>query len=232
MSTSRFALALALLGSLASTAVAAPPQWERILEKAMARERAGDIRGALRGLKAAFRAGKQAPEGQRPDPVRGRALQGYLFSRAGRWDMAVKAWERAARGGDPLAQLDLGRVLLAQAEDDVAEAEAMVWVRKAAKAGHPDAHLLLAGCYREGACGLSRDPERAALASLDAAQAGSARGAFDVGVWFMGVHEGSPRDATAAARWLHLSAARGYGPALALLKDEAVLAPTFAGGAE
>lgn len=218
-------LALALLASLTTAAVAAPPKWERLYDEAMARERAGDIRGALRGLKAAFRAGKQAPEELRPDPVRGRAVQGYLFSRAGRWDLAVKAWMRAASRGDPVAQLDLGRVLLARAEDDVAEAEAMLWIRKSAQAGHPDAHLLLAACYREGACGLSRDPERAALASLEAAEAGSARAAYDVGVWFLGVHDDSPRDASSAARWFHLAASRGYGPALDLLRREEMLAP-------
>lgn len=224
MSRTRLALLPCLL--LVTVAQAAgPPRWERVLTRALERERAGDVRGALRGLAATFRAGRKAPEEARPDPARGRALQGYLFARAGRWDLAVRAWRRAARAGDPLAQLDLGRFLLARGRDELEAAEGVGWVRRAADAGHPDAHLLLAACYREGRCGLPEDPVRSSLASLAAAEAGSARGAYDVGVWFLGAHPEAPQDATQAARWLHLAASRGYHPALELLRRGEILAP-------
>jgi TPR repeat protein len=71
--------------------------------------------------------------------------------------MAETWLRKAADLEHPPAQFEVGRRLLAQQAEGEAAEEAMRWIVRAAKQGHPRACYTLAGCYGQGLA-VQRDP--------------------------------------------------------------------------
>ncbi|MBP0465784.1 SEL1-like repeat protein [Roseomonas sp. PWR1] len=100
------------------------------------------------------------PAGQRPDTAEAAALV-----------------ERAARLGDPEAQLLLATGLLAEADDDEDRASAASWLNRAAHQGQSQAQYRLGRLLEEGS-GTPREPAWAAVWFQRAAERGQAEAHF------------------------------------------------------
>ncbi|WLT33060.1 tetratricopeptide repeat protein [Geothrix sp. PMB-07] len=114
---------------------------------------------------------------------------------------------RAAEGGDPASQIDLGIQLLF-AEDGAGDAVAGAgWIQKAAARGHADAQYLLSILLEAGK-GLPKDPIKAAALLRSAAERGSAGAQEALGEHFY-FGEGMPRDDRQAQAWFTQAANQG-----------------------
>jgi uncharacterized protein len=121
----------------------------------------------------------------------------------------------AANAGFVVAQLRLGRMLLAGEGTAKDEAAAFAWFARAAETGEIEAHNMLGRCYENG-WGVATDADRAARHYAIAASAGDAWAQYNLGHLFLdGI--GVPRDLDEAFIWYSRAAGQGHARAMNLV---------------
>ncbi len=226
----RIAVAMALLGSVAS------PAWAGFDEGLAAYER-GDYETALRECKPLaeqgyadaqinlgfmYRQGQGVPQDHEEAVrwFRKAAAQGLAVAQSNLGIMyregagvaqddaeAVKWWRKAADQDFPKAQFNLG-VMYAEGRSVSKDyAEAAKWYRKAAEQGGADAQFNLADAYRTGQ-GVPQDNAEAVKWIRKAAEQGDASGQSNLGALY-GEGQGIPQDYVLAHMWFSLAAAQG-----------------------
>jgi TPR repeat protein len=115
--------------------------------------------------------------------------------------------EKAAAGGDPIAQFELG----AAYDDGVGmpenSAKAVEWYRKAAEQGQVDAQFNLGWAYHEGE-GVPKDAAQAVAWYRKAAEQGHANAQNNLG-WAYDNGKGVPKDDAQAVAWYRKAAEQG-----------------------
>ena len=134
---------------------------------------------------------------------------------AGQDEQAARTWfERAARLGNPHAQYQLAKLILADpAATSEQVAEALSWLTKAAEAGQDCAQYALGKLYRDGRGDgdggpMEKDVGQAVAWFTKAAEQDNSYAAFALGKLYL---EGTelPKDIPAALRWLRRAADLG-----------------------
>ena len=129
----------------------------------------------------------------------------------------LEALDRAAKGGDHLAQLSVGMKFslgIDVAQDDQ---EAVKWFRKAAEQGNSNAQLQLGWAYLFGK-GVEADHSEAAKWMRAAAEQGNALAQSSLGDFYR-CGAGIPKDFTESIKWYRLSAEQGNDNAQFYLGD-------------
>ena len=134
---------------------------------------------------------------------------------AGQDEQAARTWfERAARLGNPHAQYQLAKLILADpAATPEQVAEALSWLTKAAEAGQDCAQYALGKLYRDGRGDgdggpMEKDVGQAVAWFTKAAEQDNSYAAFALGKLYLEGME-LPKDIPAALHWLHRSAGLG-----------------------
>lgn len=129
-------------------------------------------------------------------------------------EQAARTWfEKAARLGNPQAQYQLARLILADPAVTAGQvAEALSWLTKAAEAGQDCAQYALGKLYRDGRGGaeggsLEKDAAQAVAWFTKAAEQGSQFAQYALGKLYLTGGE-VPKDTAAALRWLEAAAAQ------------------------
>jgi uncharacterized protein len=146
---------------------------------------------------------------------------GTLVERGGNIEKAITLYQIAAQGGHANAQDALSRLHFDRETEKDYEI-ARKWAEAAAEQGNAFAIARLGTIYHEG-CGVQRDPKRAAVYFLEAANLGHDGAQLLTGV---GMHLGidAPADRIEAAHWLLRSATQGNEGAKAYLEAKAGMA--------
>lgn len=129
---------------------------------------------------------------------------GSWYAYWGSYRGSARWFSQAARGGNALAEFNLGVLYDKGLGVDRNESQAARWYRKAAQQGFADAQYNLASLYEHG-LGVAQDRQEAVRWYRAAAEQGLARAEYALGVLYhtgMGV---TPNDA-AAMRWLRAGA--------------------------
>jgi len=153
----------------------------------------------------------------RADAVEGRSATNTAMINASAaymrrdYELALIHAERAAAGGEPRGATMAGHILLHGLTDEVDDAGAVRWLRRAAELGEPDALVILARLAEAGRGGLSSWQAREFLS--EAANNGDARAAHEFGLYLM--EQGDPGAAETALDWLRLAAESGHEEAYA-----------------
>lgn len=141
-------LGLWLCVAYSGAALAGP---EEDYEKGYDAYRRDDVMAAMRFLRAA------ADEGHAPS----QALLGYLLDRAEENEAAFAFYDEAARQGNADGMYGLGTLYLNGEGIEQSNEMAVMWITRAAEAGHDGATMALAKAYLDGSLGLSPSRERA-----------------------------------------------------------------------
>jgi len=122
---------------------------------------------------------------------------------------------RAARDGQPYAQMEVGKLYTAGKGVPKDAEHAVYWWRKAARADMPEAQYLLGKARLEGN-GVKKDPSRAVHWLTKAAENGNHDAEYLLGKMY---HEGYAvaQDEELAQDWLSRAAAHGHSDAINLL---------------
>jgi TPR repeat protein len=122
---------------------------------------------------------------------------------------------RAARDGQPYAQMEMGKLYAAGTGVDKDPGHAVYWWRKAARAGNPEAQYRLGKARLEG-FGVDKNPARAVHWLTKAGENGNADAQYLLGKMY---HDGYAvaQDNELARDWLSRAAARGHSDAINLL---------------
>lgn len=125
---------------------------------------------------------------------------------------ALTYYRMAAEGGEPVAQTQLGNLLLEGDEKNHPDpAQAAHWFQKASEQNYPMAYTSLARLYATGV-GVSRNLKMAAQLYQKAAEQGNPQGQYNLGRMLL-VGLGVWKDAPKGIEWIRKSAEQGYAPA-------------------
>lgn len=126
---------------------------------------------------------------------------------------AIDWFEKAAQGGDMLAQVRLGELLSAAGQ----KGSAVEWYRKAANQGSMDAQREMGRCYMKG-WGVEKDTTEAFGWLLKAAEQGDLVSQKEVGIDY---HEGTgtTQDYAESHKWLLKAAEQGDAPSQELVAE-------------
>lgn len=154
----------------------------------------------------------RAMEAQKPDCYVEYRIGWMLLHGVGaeRDETEARGWfERAAKAGNPRAQYQLAKLILADSEADARKRSlAFEWLTKAAEAGLDRAQYALGKVYRDGQW-VERDALMAAAWLRKAAAQGHNFAAYALGKLLLDGGDGLPRDIPAAVEWLRCSAEAG-----------------------
>lgn len=125
-------------------------------------------------------------------------------------EAAARKWfERSAAVGNPHAQYQLARLILADPESDAKEVSlALEWLTKAAEAGQDSVQYALGKVYRDGQ-GVEKNSLLAAAWFRKAAEQDNDFAAYALGRLLLDGGDGLPRDIPAAVEWLRCAAQAG-----------------------
>ena len=126
-------------------------------------------------------------------------------------EAAARGWfERSARLGNPHAQYQLAKIILADPDSGPEEiSRALEWLTKAAEAGQDSAQYALGKLYRDGGA-VEKDAAKAASLFEQAAEQDNSFAAYALGRLFLdGVDGQLTKDVPTALRWLRRSAELG-----------------------
>ncbi len=119
----------------------------------------GATAGTLRRFDVAVEELRQALE-LKPDFLEAQLVLAIALEQLGRLDEAIEAKRRAAALGDDGAMFELTEAYAASVTENVSEAEARVWIERAANMGHIAAMEWMVDIYREGLLGEQADPAK------------------------------------------------------------------------
>jgi TPR repeat protein len=140
-----------------------------------------------------------------PHPARAEDAGWRAYDR-GDLQAAARAYEGGAQRGERLAQYNYAMMIL-RAETPGTPAEALVWLRKSAEQGYPQAQFNLGLLYERGAM-LPKSLPDATAWFRRAAEQGHVEAQIATGTqYFLG--RGARRDETEACRWYELAADGG-----------------------
>ncbi len=123
-------------------------------------------------------------------------------------DTLARYWSlRAAEGGDPSNQIEVGMRLLFGIGEPASPQEGAAWIQKASDRGHADARFLLSLLLDSGK-GVAKDPTQAKSLLKSAAERGSA-GAQEALAEHYYFGEGWAKDDAQAVHWFTLAASQG-----------------------
>jgi TPR repeat protein len=134
-------------------------------------------------------------------------LAAILEYRAGRFDVAARAFTALAQAGDPVAMHDLAVMHLRGELPDASVAVARQWLEKAAAGGFVTAQLAMSELHESGRLG-RKDPAAALPWLQAAAEAGHVEAQINVGsAHYLG--RGTARDERQALHWYREAAKAG-----------------------
>lgn len=175
---------------------------------------------AAAGLSLAIYAWAPRPDPGSPEAAQFPNEKPYVY----KYDDVTPELRAAAAAGDLDAQFELGALLVRDAGQQDAPAEAVEWLLAAAESGHPLAANEIGYAYKTGRLGLPRDADAAFQWFRRGAAGGDQIARYNVAVSYRD-GSGAKRDDALAARHFLLSAEHGVSAAqynLALLLREGV----------